>query len=89
MGAREDAAYAKLGDTINTIKDGWAAKDAEIRVLREQLANADADAQARVEAALEADSDVDAGKVEAADSALAELVAVAPDPEVPSEGDNV
>lgn len=81
MGAREDAAYEKLNATILTVKDGWASLVAERDALKAALEDADADAAAQVAAALDADSDVDASKVEAADSALAELVAVAePEP---------
>jgi len=83
MGAREEAAYAKLSADIQTVKDGWASLVAERDALKEALENADADAAAQVAAALEADSEVDAAKVEAADAALAELVAppVEPEPE--------
>lgn len=81
MGAREDAAFEKLNSTIVTIKDGWAAKDAKIAVLEAQVAAAGPEQEAAVAAALEADSEFDAAKVEAADAALAELTSVAsPDP---------
>lgn len=73
MGVREDAAYEKLNSTIVSVKEGWAALVAENANLREQLANAGVEFQAQ----LDADSEVDAGKVETADASLAELVAVA------------
>src|SRR5688500_16364189 len=75
MAAREDAAYEKLAADIATVKDGWASLVAERDALKTALENADANAAAQVQAALDADSDVDAAKVEAADAALAELVA--------------
>lgn len=83
MAAREDAAFEALNTTILTVKDGWASLVAERDALKEALENADADAAAQVAAALEADSDVDAGKVEAAEAALAELVAPPVEPEPP------
>ena len=81
MGAREDAAYAALSEKIDTVKAGWASLVAERDALKAALENADANAAAQVQAALDADSDVDAAKVEAASSALDELVAPAPQPE--------
>lgn len=81
MGAREDAAFARQEELIGLVKEGSAAKDAKIAALEAELANADAAAQARVDAALEADSEFDAGKIEAGNSALEELVAPAPEPE--------
>lgn len=82
MSEREDAAYAKLSADIAAVKTGWAAlvaENAALKVdnqtLRDALAAADATQAAAVEAALTADSVSDAGKVEAADAALAELVA--------------
>lgn len=85
MAAREDAAYEALTATILTVKDGWASLVAERDALKEALENADANAAAQVAAALEADSDVDAAKVEAADAALAELVVPAePTPDEPA-----
>jgi hypothetical protein len=78
MGAREDAAYQQLSADIQTVKDGWAALVAERDALKEALQNADANAAAQVQAALDTDSDIDAAKVEAADAALASLVAPAP-----------
>ena len=80
MAAREDAAYEKLNASIQTVKDGWASLVAERDALKAALESADADAAVRVQEALDADSEVDAGKVEAADAALAELVAT-PAPE--------
>lgn len=80
MAAREDAAYEKLSASIQTVKDGWASLVAERDQYKAALEAADANQAAAVQAALDADSDVDAGKVEAADAALAELVAV-PAPE--------
>jgi len=78
MGAREDAAYAALSEKIDTVKAGWASLVAERDALKAALEDADADAAAQVQAALDADSEVDAGKVEAASSALDELVATPP-----------
>lgn len=74
MAAREDQAYADLNATILTVKEGWASLVAERDALKAALEAADANAAAQVQAALDADSDVDAAKVEAADAALAELV---------------
>lgn len=88
MGAREDAAYARQGELIQAVKDGSAAKDAEIAALRAELENADATALERVNEALEADSDFDAEKVEAGNAALEELVA-APSPADEGPGDVV
>lgn len=85
MAAREDAAYEQLNATIQTVKDGWASLIAERDALKAALENADANAAAQVQAALDADSEVDASKVEAADAALAELVPPAPQPEEPAE----
>ena len=85
MAAREDQAYENLNATIQTVKDGWASLVAERDALKAALENADANAAAQVQAALDADSDVDASKVEAADAALAELVAPAPEPAPPAE----
>jgi hypothetical protein len=73
MSEREDQAYANLNATILTVKDGWASLVAERDALKAALEQADADAAVRVQEALDADSEVDAGKVEAADAALAEL----------------
>lgn len=75
MAQREDQAYADLTATILTVKDGWASLVAERDALKAALENADADAAVRVQEALDSDSDVDAGKVEAANAALAELSA--------------
>jgi hypothetical protein len=84
MGAREDAADARFAELVNAVKEGSAAKDAEIAQLREALTNADADALARVEAALAEDSERDADKKEAGNAALEELVAMpAPSPSDP------
>lgn len=80
MAAREDAAYEKLNASIQTVKDGWASLVAERDQYKAALESADADKAAAVQAALDADSEVDAAKVEAADAALAELVP-APAPE--------
>ena len=84
MGVREDAAAARMAELVQLVKDGSAAKDAKIAALEAELANSDADAQARVDAALEADSEFDAGRIEAANTALEELVAVVP-PVEPTE----
>jgi len=78
MAAREDAAYEKLNATILTVKDGWASLVAERDALKAALEASDANAAAQVQAALDADSEVDAGKVEAADAALAEIAPVTP-----------
>jgi len=77
MAEREDAAYANLTATIQTVKDGWAAQLAKIAALEAALAEADAEQAAAVADALAADSEFDAAKVEAADAALAELTAPA------------
>jgi hypothetical protein len=76
MGAREDAAYDKINATIGTVKEGWAALQAENANLKSQLENAGVEFQAK----LDADSEADAAKVEAADASLSELVAVAEQP---------
>lgn len=81
MGAREDAAYAALSEKIDTVKAGWASLVAERDALKAALENADANAAAQVQAALNADSEVDAAKVEAAGAALDELVAPPVEPE--------
>lgn len=82
MATREELAWSDFSAKIETIKQGWAAKDAEIANLRAQLANAGADTANQVQAALDADSAVDATKVEAANVALDELVVPAqPEPE--------
>lgn len=82
MAEREDQAWASFNSKVEIIKQGWAAKDAEIANLRAQLENAGVDTQNQVQAALDADSAVDAAKVEAADAALAELIAgTEPQPE--------
>lgn len=78
MGARETAAYEALNATILTVKDGWASLVAERDALKAALEAASADVAAQVQAALDADSEVDAGKVEAADAALAEISPPAP-----------
>ncbi len=83
MGAREDAAYEKLAADIQTVKDGWGSLVAERDALKAALESADADAAARVQAALDADSEVDAAKVEAADAALADLLPPAPPADEP------
>lgn len=87
MGDRENAAYASLNANIAAVKEGWAVlvasnatKDQRIAELESALADADADAAANLAAALDADSESDAAKVEAADAAIAELVAPAPEP---------
>lgn len=81
MATREEQAWSDFSAKIETIKQGWAAKDAEIANLRAQLANAGADTAAQVQAALDADSAVDATKVEAANVALDELVVPPAQPE--------
>lgn len=77
MAAREDAAYEDLNSTIETVKEGWAALQAENANLRQQLT----DAGANFQIALDQDSEADADKVEAADAALKELVV----PDAPEE----
>jgi len=86
MAAREDAAYEQLNTSIQTVKDGWAALVAERDQYKAALEQADATRAQAVADALEADSDVDAGKIEAANAALNELVAPAPpaEPEQPA-----
>ena len=86
MAAREDAAYEQLNTSIQTVKDGWAALVAERDQYKTALEQADATRAQAVADALEADSDVDAGKIEAANAALNELVAPAPpaEPEQPA-----
>lgn len=82
MAEREDAAYARQAELIQSVKDGWGSLVTENAALKEALENADADAARRVQEALDADSNVDAGKVEAANSALDELLnPPAPQPE--------
>lgn len=73
MTAREDAAFAALTDNVDAVADGWAALLAENAVLKAAVANADQATQDAVAAALDADSDVDAGKVEAANAILGPL----------------
>jgi hypothetical protein len=75
MAAREEAAYARLGELVGMVRDGSAAKDAKIRELESALANADQDAVNRVNAALDQDSEFDADRIEKANAALDELVA--------------
>lgn len=82
MGAREDAAYEKLSATIDTVKDGWAALQAENTNLKQQLTDAGVEFQAK----LDADSEADAAKVEEADAKLSELVV--PAPSEPTTGEN-
>lgn len=84
MGAREDAADARFAELVDLVRQGSAAKDAEITALRSELANADADATRRVDEALAADSEFDADKKEAGNAALESLVAM-PAPSEPSE----
>jgi hypothetical protein len=83
MGAREDQAYEKLAADIQTVKDGWASLVAERDQWKAAAEAAGADVAAQVQAALDADSDVDAGKVEAADAALADLLPPAPPADQP------
>lgn len=74
MSEREDAAWARQAELIQSVKDGYAALVAE----RDAWKKAAEDAGA----ALEADSLADADKVEAANAALEELVpAPAPEPQ--------
>jgi hypothetical protein len=83
MGAREDQAYEKLAADIQTVKDGWASLVAERDQWKAAAEAAGAEVAAQVQAALDADSDVDAGKVEAADAALADLLPPAPPADQP------
>jgi hypothetical protein len=89
MAEREDQAWATFNSKVEVIKQGWAAKDAEILNLRAQLVAAGADTANQVQAALDADSAVDATKVEAANVVLDELVVPPatpePEPEEPAE----
>lgn len=71
MGAREDAAHDNLNATIETVKAGWAALQAENANLKSQLDAAAVNYQAQ----LDADSEADAAKIEEADAKLAELTA--------------
>lgn len=104
MGAREDAANARFGELIASIRDGMLAKDAEIYTLRAALHNADQTAVQRVQEALDADSEHDAARIEQANAALEELttrangggdevpehtpVETGSDPTTPSEGES-
>lgn len=83
MSEREDAAYAQLNSTIQTVKDGWASLVAERDQYKAALEQADAEKAQAVADVLAADSDVDAAKVEAADAALAELNAQPAQPAEP------
>jgi hypothetical protein len=89
MADREQQAWADFATKIEVIKQGWAAKDAEIANLRAQLANAGADTANQVQAALDADSAVDATKVEAANVVLDELVVPPAQPEPQPEPEPV
>ena len=75
MAAREDQAYENLNASIQTVKDGWASLVAERDALKAALEEENATRAQAVQDALDADSEVDAAKVEAADAALNELVA--------------
>lgn len=75
MAAREDQAYANLNASIQTVKDGWSSLVAERDALKAALEEENATRAQAVQDALDADSEVDAAKVEAADAALNELVA--------------
>lgn len=86
MGAREDAADARFAELVELVRAGSAAKDAEIAALRSALVDADADAVRRVDEALAADSEFDADKKEAGNTALESLVAMpAPAPSEPTD----
>lgn len=77
MAEREDAAWARQAELIQSVKDGYSALVAE----RDAWKKAAEDAGA----ALEADSLADAEKVEAGNAALEELVSP-PAPEPAPEG---
>lgn len=85
MSAREDAADARFVELVELVRQGSAAKDAEIAALRAELANAGAEAEARVAAALETDSEFDADKQEAGNTALESLIAVVEEPPAEEE----
>jgi hypothetical protein len=74
MTAREDAAWAQQATDIQSVKDGWAALQAQVADLQAQLAAAGVAQQA----ALDADSLEDAAKVEAGNAALESLTNAAP-----------
>lgn len=76
MGAREDAADARTAELIELVRQHEAALKTENDQLRSALASADADKAA----ALEAESDADAGRQEAFNSALDELAGNAAPP---------
>ncbi len=78
MANREQAAYENLTATIQSVQSGWTALVAERDQYKAALEQADADEAAAVAAALEADSEYDADRIEAADAALADLVAQPP-----------
>ena len=78
MASREEAADARTVELIGLIRDGSRAKDAEIAALRAALSNAGADATRQVEEALAADSEFDADRKEAGNTALSELIEVTP-----------
>lgn len=69
MGAREDAADARTAELIELVRQHEAALKAENESLKAALASADADKAA----ALDAESEADAGRQEAFNSALDEL----------------
>lgn len=74
MSEREDAARARQLELVQAVKDGWASLVAERDQWKAAAEAAGADVAAQVQAALDADSEVDAEKVEAANTALDELV---------------
>jgi len=78
MTAAESAAWDKFSADLASVRDGWAAKDAQIAVLQAALADAGTQAQAQVAAALEQDAAFDAVKITQADAALASLLGSGP-----------
>lgn len=97
MAAREEAAWEKQAADVAAVKEGWdalvasnAAKDQQISDLQAALEAAGGDVQAQIDAALETDSEADAAKVEAANSALESLLAPpVEEPPADNGGDNI
>lgn len=74
MGAREDAADARIVELVGLVRDYLASKDARITELEAALANADSEKAAE----LAADSEADAAKQEEINAALEGLLPVTP-----------